>query len=101
MSKVLTPKFDRVLVKRDQLLDKSPIILVSNREAPSSGEVIAVGPTAGTYRNGELIETVEVGTRIVFGTYAGRDVSSFVGEKEGTYWLIQDTDVLCVIEEKE
>lgn len=98
--KKLKPKFDRVLVKRDQLTD-SPIVLVSNREAPSSGVVIDVGPTAGTYRNGELIETIEVGSRVIFGSYSGRDVSTFVNEKEGTYWILQDSDVLCLIEEEE
>lgn len=96
--KVLKPKFDRILVKRDQL-NSGPIILVNNKDAPSTGVVLAVGPTAGTFRNGELVETIDVGSRVLFGSYAGRDVSTIVGEKEGTLHLIADTDVLCTIEE--
>lgn len=101
MSKVLSPKFDRVLVKRDSITaPDSKIIVASTRESPPTGVVIAVGPTAGTYRNGERIETIEPGTRVVFALHAGTDMSSYVGEKPGTLWLIVDNDVLCVISDK-
>lgn len=102
MSTKITPKFDRILVKRDSLVKEgSLIVLPSNKDAPASGIVLAVGPTAGTYRNGELVETVDVGAHIVFARHSGTDLSSFVDEKEGTLWLITDVDVLCVLTKEE
>lgn len=72
------PLHDRVAVKRsDDVASQTAggIIIPENaKEKPQEGEVVAVG--AGKYENGELRRlTVYIGARVLFGKYAGADIT--------------------------
>ena len=97
----LEPKFDRILVKRESLQEKSSTIVipesVDKKERPARGTIMALGPTCGYLDDDtrEVVQDLKIGARIIFGKRAGTEVE-FEGE---TYWLIQDRDVLCEIVE--
>lgn len=89
------PKFDRVLIKRETLQEKTSLIVIpkdiDERNASERGEVIEIGPTVGVYKNGELIETIKVGSKVIFGKHAGVKIEI----EDETFWIIQDTDILA------
>lgn len=95
----IVPKYDRVLVKREQL-NKSTLIhipeAIDKRNAPARGVIVAVGPTAG-YKDedGKIVDDLQVGSTVIFARHAGVEIE--VGEEK--FWVIQDLDVLCEIKE--
>lgn len=79
----LTPLFDRVLVKRFEVQDKTAsgiYIPDSAKEKPSEGEVLSVGGGKVSDSGTVVAPTVKVGDRVLFSKYAGTEVS-FDGEK--------------------
>lgn len=99
----VVPMFDRVLIKREKFAKTNSLLIIPKKveknNAPSRGIVVSVGPTAGTYdRNGNKVESVTVGMKVIFAKHAGVEVT--LGEDEDTveYWLVQDEDILCKIE---
>ncbi len=84
------PLNDRVLVKRleEETTTAGGIIIPdNNKEKPSQGEIVAVGP-GHRLDNGEYAKlTVKKGDKILFGKYAGTDV-----KVEGTDYLIMKED---------
>lgn len=100
------PKFDRVLIKRDTLEDDirsraSKLLLpqdVKRGNMSETGTVVAVGPVAGYYKGDELIESIVVGSKVIFATHAGVEVKPKSGAAGGgVYFLIQDNDILAEI----
>jgi chaperonin GroES len=92
----ITPLHDRVLIKRpkDKETIKGGIIIPDTaREKPYEGDVIAVG--AGRFDNkGERIPVdVKVGDRVLFGKYAGNEIS--VDDEE--FFIIEEKDILAKI----
>ena len=97
----------RVLIQPDELekVTKGGIILVLNERLEAAGQqfgtVAGIGDTCWTDAKGEkLTQWCEVGDRVLFSKHAGR----FVFEPEDNnkeYMIINDTDVICVIQEKE
>ena len=90
MSKTMKPLFDKVLIKRETLKDKLKTTLVipdtvAQRNAPSTGVILAVGPDT---------EQVEVGQRVIFGIHAG---SWLKDDDDNDVFICLDTDVLCVL----
>lgn len=95
---LLRPIGDRVVVEREKEADVSAggiIIPEAAQEKPQRGRVVAVGKGAladdGQFRPVD----VQVGELVLFGKYAGSDVS--VGGKE--YLVIRETDILAAIGE--
>ena len=92
----IRPLQDRILVKRLEAESKtaSGIIIPDNaKEKPMEGEVIAVG-------NGKLLEDgkvhkpdLNVGDKVLFGKYAGSEVSLSGVE----HLILREDDVLGVI----
>ncbi len=77
MSK-LTPLYDRVLVKRFEVQEKTAsgiYIPDSAKEKPSEGEVLAVGSGKVSDSGNTVAPTVKVGDRVLFSKYAGTEVS--------------------------
>lgn len=98
----IVPKWDRVLIKRDTMKDElkaSRILIpesVDKGNLSETGTVLAVGPTAGIWKDDRLIEGLSVGSKVIFARHAGVLVK---GYEEEHLWLIQDTDVHAVIED--
>ena len=89
----IIPKFDRVLLKRESLQTKGSVIVIPEQIAKANqserGEVIAVGPTAGVWKDNVKLESIQVGEHVVFGKHAGIEVKV----DDEVYWLVQDTDI--------
>ena len=97
----LEPLFERVLIKRESLQEKSSTIVipeaVDKKERPARGTIVALGPTVG-YLDDETREVVcdlEVGMKVIFGRNAGTEID-VDGDK---YWIVADKDILCKIKE--
>ena len=92
----LRPLHDRVLVKRREAQDEmhgSLIIPDSAREKPQEGTVIAVGPGRVTDDGTRLPLALANGDRILFGKYAGSEVT-LDGEP---YLIMKEEDVLGIV----
>ncbi len=87
----VTPLHDRVIVKRDEAVDKTEggiIIPDTAKEKPYKGDVIAVG-------NGKKDEpmVVKVGDKVLYAKHAGSEI-----EIDGTKYLVmREADILAVI----
>ncbi len=92
----IKPLGDRIVVKRLEAEEttKGGIVLPdSAKEKPKKGEVMAVG-SGNVLDSGETQELqVKVGDNIMFGSYAGTEVT--VGGTE--YLIMSESDVLAVI----
>ena len=91
------PLHDRILVRRTDEDEKTAggiIIPDTAKEKPQQGEVVAVGPGARS-EAGELLPLdVKVGDRVLFGKYAGSEVT--IDGKE--YSIMKESDILGVLE---
>ena len=89
----IEPMHDRILISRTETQEKSPggIIIPENaKEKPQEGTVVAVGP--GKIENGTRVPmTVEEGDRVLFGKYAGTEVS--LNGKE--YILVRSDEIFA------
>ena len=94
---MLRPLHDRILVERieEEESQKGGIIIPdSAREKPQQGIVIAVG-NGKRQDNGDIIPLeVKEGDRILFGKYAGNEVT--IDDTE--YIIFREDDVLAVLE---
>ncbi|MBR9998792.1 MAG: co-chaperone GroES [Cyclobacteriaceae bacterium] len=92
MSKVnIKPLADRVLVEPSQAEEKTTsgiIIPDTAKEKPQQGSVIAVG----TGKKDEPL-TVKVGDTILYGKYAGTEVSIDGNE----YLIMRESDIFAII----
>lgn len=103
MSVQIIPKFDRVLIKRETLQEKSSLIhipeSVDKTNRPERGIVIAVGPTAYiSDSEGKKVEEIEVGVKVIFAKHAGAPIE--IDETDDEYWIVSDTDILAEIREE-
>tara|TARA_R110001606_G_scaffold346320_1_gene495277 strand:- start:74 stop:391 length:318 start_codon:yes stop_codon:yes gene_type:complete len=91
------PLHDRILVRRvdeDERTAGGIIIPDTAKEKPQQGEVVAVGPGARN-ENGELLPLdVAVGDRVLFGKYAGSEVT-IDGEE---FSIMKESDILGVLD---
>ena len=93
----IRPLHDRILVSRVEAQEKARggiIIPDTAKEKPLEGKVVAVG--AGRFDdNGKRIALdVQAGDRILFGKYAGNDVT--IGDEE--YVIMREEDVFAILE---
>ena len=93
----LRPLQDRVIVKRLGEEEKTAggiIIPDAAKEKPQKGEVLAAGP-GKVQDDGSVLEmTVKAGDSVLFGKYAGSEVS-LDGEE---VLILREDDILGVIE---
>ena len=91
------PLSDNVLIDyedKDEEKTKGGIIMTS-RERPQQGTVVAVGPGRKSYTTGERMPmVVKVGDEVKFAAFAGREIK--VEGKE--YFLMPETDIQGIIE---
>ncbi|MCS7176979.1 MAG: co-chaperone GroES [Candidatus Kapabacteria bacterium] len=92
----LTPLYDRVVVKPappEEVTKGGIIIPDTAKEKPQQGEVVAVGKGKLT-EDGKLIPLqVKVGDRVLFGKYAGTEVT-IDGEE---YLIMRESDIYAII----
>ena len=91
------PLSDNVLIDyedKDEEKTKGGIIMTS-RERPQQGTVVAVGPGKKSYTTGERMPmVVKVGDEVKFAAFAGKEVK--VDNIE--YFLMPETDIQGIIE---
>lgn len=92
----LTPLYDRVVVKPappEEVTKGGIIIPDTAKEKPQQGEVVAVGKGKLT-EDGKLIPLqVKVGDQVLFGKYAGTEVT-IDGEE---YLIMRESDIYAII----
>jgi chaperonin GroES len=93
----LKPLGDRVVVKQVDPQDrtKGGIILPdAAKEKPQEGKVVAIGP--GRLLDDGTVKSVEVksGDRILYGKYAGTEVSV----EDTEYVILREEDILAVVQ---
>jgi len=83
----IRPLAKRILVKRCEAAQKIGAILLPEgaKEKPKEGEIVAIGPEQ---------KGLKVGERVLFGAYAGVQVSS----DEGDFLVMSEEDILAVVE---
>lgn len=92
----LTPLRDRVLIEKDEPIDKTAggiIIPDLVQDAPMTGTVISVGPGRRSPRGYWLPTSVEPGSKAVFKRYDGSN-PTIRGEK---FFLIREEDILALL----
>ncbi len=93
------PLGDRILVKRleeDEIVKGGIIIPDTAKEKPQRGEVIAVGLGRLDDDGKRIPLDVKAGDAILFGKYAGNEVT--IDDEE--YLIMREDDVLAIVEEK-
>jgi chaperonin GroES len=93
----IKPLGDRVVVQpkeAEEKTDSGLYIPESAQDKPQKGTVVAIGP--GRVENGNQIEmTVEEGDEILYGKYAGTEVTLDGDE----FLIMRETDIFGVINE--
>lgn len=92
------PLGDRILVKRleeEEVMKGGIIIPDTAKEKPQRGEVIAVGLGRLDEEGKRVPLDVKEGDSILFGKYAGNEVT--IDEDE--YLIMREDDVLAIVEE--
>jgi len=101
----ITPKFGRVLVKREVSKQSRGGIYIpetaAKRNAPCEGVIIRMGETAGwveVYENGQLVpkQIFQEGDKVLFGRHSGAWLDASEGNDDGTLFICQDADILGV-----
>ncbi|MEN3027193.1 MAG: co-chaperone GroES [Chlorobiota bacterium] len=92
----LTPLYDRVVVKPappEEVTKGGIIIPDTAKEKPQQGEVVAVGKGKLT-EDGKLIPLqVKVGDQVLFGKYAGTEIT-IDGEE---YLIMRESDIYAIV----
>ena len=91
------PLHDRILVRRvdeDEKTAGGIIIPDTAKEKPQQGEVVAVGPGSRNEAGDLLPLDVKVGDRVLFGKYAGSEVTIDGAE----YSIMKESDILGVLD---
>ncbi len=93
----IKPLGDRVVVQpkpAEEKTDSGLYIPESAQDKPQKGTVVSIGP--GRVENGNRIEmTVEEGDEILYGKYAGTEVTLDGDE----YLIMRESDIFGVIDE--
>ena len=93
----LRPLHDRIVVERQEEREQKKggiIIPDSAKEKPQEGRVIAVGNGKVTDEGKRLPLDVKAGDRVLFGKYAGSDVT--IDGKE--YLIMREEDLLAILD---
>jgi chaperonin GroES len=97
MSMHLRPLHDRIIVQRLEDSEQSGAIVIpdSAKEKPQQGRVLAAGLGKSSDDGTRLALDVKAGDTILFGKYAGQEVSV-----DGVDYLIMKEDDVLAIEER-
>jgi chaperonin GroES len=90
------PMEDRVILKSMEAEAKTAggIIIPDNaKEKPQKGEIVAVGPGKMNDKGTRNEMTVKVGDKVLYGKYAGTEVTIDGNE----YLIVRESDILAVV----
>ena len=90
----ITPLHDRVIVKPAAAEEKSAggiIIPDTAKEKPVEGQVVAIGEGEMKKDGGLLPMKVKVGDRVLFGKWAGTELS------DPDYVIMKESDILAIV----
>jgi chaperonin GroES len=90
------PMEDRVILKSMEAEAKTAggIIIPDNaKEKPQKGEIVAVGPGKMNDKGTRNEMTVKVGDKVLYGKYAGTEVTIDGAE----YLIVRESDILAVV----
>jgi len=90
------PMEDRVILKSMEAEAKTAggIIIPDNaKEKPQKGEIVAVGPGKMNDKGTRNEMTVKVGDKVLYGKYAGTEVTIDGHE----YLIVRESDILAVV----
>ena len=90
------PMEDRVILKSMEAEAKTAggIIIPDNaKEKPQKGEIVGVGPGKMNDKGTRNEMTVKVGDKVLYGKYAGTEVT--IDGKE--YLIVRESDILAVV----
>ncbi len=93
----IKPLGTRILIRRSKATTSKGGILLpdSAQEKPKEGEVIAVGPGKHAEDGTLVISKLQVGDRVLFGSYAGTEIKTDNIDEE--YLILAEEDVLGVL----
>lgn len=96
VSRIVTPLYDRVIVKRivEEEMTKGGIVIPdSAKEKPVEGEIIEVGNGRLT-DDGKMIPlAVKKGDHILFGKYSGQDIKIGLDD----LLILQENEILAIV----
>jgi chaperonin GroES len=97
MSMHLRPLHDRIIVQRLEDSERTGAIVIpdSAKEKPQQGKVLAAGLGKSSEDGTRLALDVKAGDTILFGKYAGQEVSV-----DGVDYLIMKEDDVLAIQER-
>jgi chaperonin GroES len=97
MSMHLRPLHDRIIVQRLEDAERTGAIVIpdSAKEKPQQGKVLAAGLGKSSDDGTRLALDVKAGDTILFGKYAGQEVSV-----DGVDYLIMKEDDVLAIQER-
>ncbi len=99
--KKIKPLGSRILIQRTKAqASKGGILLPETaQEKPKEGVVVAIGPGKLDEHGVHETVNVQVGARVLFGSYSGTEVKSPEGEQESKeeYLIIDEKDVLGIL----
>ena len=86
----LVPKRNSIFVLPDKSESKSGSIILTDysKKRPTSGTIIAIGPTA-------KVEELKVGSRIIYGEFSGAKEVMNYGGIEQEIFIMQPEDILA------
>jgi chaperonin GroES len=90
------PMEDRVILKSVEAQEKTAggIYIPDNaKEKPQKGEIVAVGPGKVNDKGERNAMTVKVGDKVLYGKYAGTEVTIDGAE----YLIVRESDILAVV----
>ena len=93
----LQPLADRVIVKPldAEEVTKGGIVLPDSvKEKPQEGQVVAVGDGKVMDNGQKQVLTVKTGDRVLYGKYAGTEISNAEGEK---VLIMREDDILAIV----
>jgi chaperonin GroES len=90
------PMEDRVILKSMEAQEKTAggLYIPDNaKEKPQKGEIVAIGPGKMNDKGARNEMTVKVGDKVLYGKYAGTEVTIDGVE----YLIVRESDILAVV----
>ena len=95
----IKPLYDNVLVQRVEARDTTAggiVLPDSAKEKPTEGRIVAIGDGKLTEDGSRVALSVDVGDRIIFGSYAGTSIK----EEGQEYLILGESEILAIVDDK-
>ncbi len=95
----IKPLYDNVLVQRVEARGTTAggiVLPDSAKEKPTEGRIVAVGDGKLTDAGSRVALSVNIGDRIIFGSYAGTSIK----EEGQEYLILGESEILAIVDGK-